>query len=291
MAPPCAYVCVPVTRVRHKARRDASSPSLCAPSLSLHKLSCTFSFAVHTVASPITTTTTTPKYLDPSPVAAGQPVAAQEHDQLEHRRISPPLVPTPQPQPQVGPQGMHARPARTFIPSTPNFVVSDSGAAHFQDHPEPSPISSLPPGQPTPAGAHDASTADGHAATQSSADYFASAVSEKYPPARSAAAAGPASSRSSVHVPLLARDAEDDDMSDAPYHSLPRPGGGGPGRSSGGLLDGLLHSRLRLHPLALVPALMVGAVLALSGVFGPTMGTSRSNMVVVRLAPAPPPPT
>lgn len=102
---------------------------------------------------------------------------------------------------------------------------------------------------------------------------------------------GPASSRSSVHVPLLARDAEDDDMSDAPYHSLPRPGGGGPGRSSGGLLDGLLHSRLRLHPLALVPALMVGAVLALSGVFGPTMGTSRSNMVVVRLAPAPPPPT
>ena len=226
----------------------------------------------------------TTEHLAPRPAAALLAVAA---DADEPRRLSPPLVPTPAASSVSvalpAQQGMQNRHSFKHIPSTPNFIVPD-GTAHFDHLPEPSPVSTLPP----PSGAAPAlsgqpALAPGH---PPSPDYFTSSVSDKYPPVR--AAAGPAAGRSSVHVPLLARDTDDDDMSDAPYHSLPRPGGGGPGaggRAPGGLLDGLLHSRLRLHPLALVPALMAGVVLALSGIFGPTLGSSRSNMVVVRPLP------
>ncbi|GAA5940397.1 hypothetical protein JCM3775_005079 [Rhodotorula graminis] len=182
---------------------------------------------------------------------------------------------------------MQNRHSFKHIPSTPNFVVPD-GSAHFDHLPEPSPVSTLPP----PSGAVPALSAHSSSGPLApgqppSPDYFTSSVSDKYPPVRGAA--GPAAGRSSVHVPLLARDTDDDDMADTPYHSLPRPGGGGPGggRAPGGILDGLLHSRLRLHPLALVPALMVGVVLALSGIFGPTLGSSRSNMVIAPLSRAP----
>ncbi|BGP40375.1 hypothetical protein JCM10449v2_004337 [Rhodotorula kratochvilovae] len=188
---------------------------------------------------------------------------------------------------------MSQRQSFKHIPSTPNFTVS-SPDAPFRDLPEPSPVSTLPPGAASvpilaPSGTTPATPPAGD--RSASYDYFAGTAAGKYPPVRGTSGAGPLNGHaasSSVHLPLLAR-GDDDDMADAPYHSLPRVNGGGRPSSSGGsgLLDSLLHSRLRLHPLALVPAIFVGIVLAMSGAFGPTFRTSRNSMVLSPLSRAP----
>ncbi|GAA5828833.1 hypothetical protein JCM11251_005889 [Rhodosporidiobolus azoricus] len=209
---------------------------------------------------------------------------------------SPPATTAPFDSPPLAPLGQHethlhaptpqrARPGfgqrQSFVPSTPNFTVP-SPEATFSTLPEPSPISTLPSAEPL---SHSTTTRDANplytsarshlASSTSSAhslpppgsnDYFSSAVSEKYPPRGNGHAA------SSAHLPLLS--ADDDGMSDYPVSRAGR--GAGAGKGSGLFA---MPSRLRLHPLALVPAFFIGVVIAMSGVLGPTYRGVHGSMM------------
>ncbi|GAA5975453.1 hypothetical protein JCM11641_004268 [Rhodosporidiobolus odoratus] len=196
----------------------------------------------------------------------------------QHQRTSPPLAAIPSySKPGFGPR-------QSFVPSTPNFTVP-SPETSFADLPESSHLSALPGAAGDQSAQRDAprnilasSTSSAHS-IHSSADYFSSSLSEKYPPARGNHAA------SSVHLPLLGPSAlEDDESPDHEYHSAGRASVGRIGTGSG-KLGGLLQTRARLHPLALVPAFFIGVVIAMSGMLGPPLrhvGSGKNLMSALK---------
>lgn len=173
---------------------------------------------------------------------------------------------------------MQQRQSFRAVPNTPNFALATPDAP-FRDLANPSP-------DPLPAASGSAAaptTPPASTERASSHDYFANAGSgpssgEKYPPGRQA---NGHTANSSVHLPLLGMD----DDADAPFAGLPRASAARRRRSASVAgLGGFLHSRARLHPVALLPAFFVGIFVAMTGVLGPGWrSAAQTSMVIVRV--------
>ncbi|GJN90731.1 hypothetical protein Rhopal_003745-T1 [Rhodotorula paludigena] len=177
---------------------------------------------------------------------------------------------------------MQQRQSFRAVPNTPNFTLANPDAP-FRDLANPSP-------DPLPAASGSAAaptTPPASAERASSHDYFASAGTsassgEKYPPGRQA---NGHTANSSVHLPLLGMD----DDADAPFAGLPRASAARRRRSASVAgLGGFLHSRARLHPVALLPAFFVGILVAMTGVLGPGWRSApQTSMVIAPTSHAP----
>jgi hypothetical protein len=155
-------------------------------------------------------------------------------------------------------------PATSFgSPSTPTFSVEDNAGVF----PGPGMGDGGYPHSAEPSSHHHH-----HPTTHSDGDanYFSS---EKYPPTGNGNA-------SSARIPLLA-----DDGSRGGSMEFERT----PQRGAGTSLNTLfpLSSRARLHPIMLLPSLIVGMLIAMSGVLGPTIsGASSIGSYLVSLSTA-----
>ncbi|BGP24738.1 glycosyltransferase family 90 protein [Rhodotorula toruloides] len=187
---------------------------------------------------------------------------------------------------------MQHRQAFKVVPSTPNFTV-DSSDSPFSTLPAdaqlphaPSPPNFLhdPATRASPVGGLSSSLsgrdrpADGY--RDSSSEFFANKGGEKYPPLRrDGGRATEVDGASAIHLPLLSSTGDDDDLPENTFHHLSRSGRGGRGPSGSWSSMFLQNARGRIHPLLLVPAFLLGIVLAGTGAMGPLLrGASRSAM-------------